>query len=350
MRSIAGKFLFLTFIFSLSANTWAQEAPNRKTIQVYVSKLEESSAKLNQFIKQNQGIVSNTDYSTAKYYCEFFIPLNYLQSIDSLADKIGYITQNTFNTENYNQKIKERENKIEQLKFENEIYTKQLKDTALILPYSGRNSQNTYSKISNNLLSIASLEVEANQFRQNANDSLCLVRFTINDELSTPNNSRVSFVNMPGLEYGILKTENPTFGTSSNLYQSVSVKYMFTRGKSYFNLGVYKALDNNITDTSRINEMFLINFGQDFYPRNFGRGKRKYLNLYTGYQIGGFITNQNNNKNSQFVPNANLSMGLELLKTKHVLIDNKVSYFLPLNELNRDMRGILYQASFNFVF
>ena len=125
---------------------------------------------------------------------------------------------------------------------------------------------------------------------------------------------------------------------------------MFTRGKSYFNLGVYRAIDNNTADTSLINELFMMNFGQDFYPRNFGRGKRRFLNLYTGYQIGGFISNQNNNKNSVFIPNANLSFGVELIKTKHILVDNKVSYFLPLNELNRNMRGILYQASFNFVF
>jgi hypothetical protein len=179
---------------------------------------------------------------------------------------------------------------------------------------------------------------------------MCKVRFTINDEMSTPNNSRVSFVNMPGIEYGFLKIENPTAGISAKSYQGATIKYMFTRGKSYFNLGVYRAIDNNTADTSLINELFMMNFGQDFYPRNFGRGKRRFLNLYTGYQIGGFISNQNNNKNSVFIPNANLSFGVELIKTKHILVDNKVSYFLPLNELNRNMRGILYQASFNFVF
>ena len=241
------------------------------------------------------------------------------------------------------------ENKIEKLQSENKIYQKQLKDS-LLLPIDIRNTQTIYNKISNNIVNISNLEIEVNQYKQNVNDSTCWVNITINDELSTPNNSRVSFVNMPGLEYGLLKTENPVEGTSASMYQGLSVKYMFTRGKSYFNLGVYKALENNKSDTSLINELFLINFGQDFYPKNFGRGKRKFLNLYTGYQIGGFITNQNNNKNSEFIPNANLSIGLELFKNKYILIDNKVSYFLPLNELNRNMRGILYQASFNFVF
>ncbi|MDZ4666498.1 MAG: hypothetical protein SGJ00_01320 [bacterium] len=348
MSSPITKSLALIFLVGIIFTAKAQEAPSNKTIQVYVSKLDESSSKLNLFIKRNKALISNTDYSTTRYYCEFFIDLNLLSSVDSLANKLGYITQNTFNTENIQQKVKERENKIEKLKFENKIYTNQLKDT--LLPNSNRNTESIYNKISHNLSTIANLEVEVNQYNKNVYDSLCSVKFTINDELSTPNNSRVSFVNMPGIEYGLLKIENPTTGISSSLYQGLSVKYMFTRGKSYFNLGVYKVLENNLSDTSLINELFLINFGQDFYPRNFGRGKRKYLNLYTGYQVGGFITNQNNNKNSVFVPNVNLSIGIEFLKTKNILIDNKVSYFLPLNEMNRNLRGILYQASFNFVF
>lgn len=340
----------LTLLFTaLSLNLRAQDYPNKKTIQVYVSKLEESSNLLNKFIKENKGIISNSNYSTARYECEFFINLNLLPSVDSLANKMGYITQNTFRAENYLQRIKEIESKIEKKRSENEIYKKQLKDT-LLLPIENRNSQNTFNKISNNIIAISNFEVEINQYKQNAYDSSCWVNITLNDELSTPNNSKVSFVNMPGLEYGLLKTENPIAGTSAFLYQGASVKYMFTRGKSYFNLGVYKAIENNKSDTSLINELFIINFGQDFYPKNFGRGKRKFLNLYTGYQLGGFITNQNNNKNSQFIPNANLSIGLELFKNKYILVDNKVSYFLPLNELNRNMRGILYQASFNFVF
>ncbi len=342
--------LFIIILFTLfTTKLYCQEYQSKKNIQVYVSKLDESTSKINDFIKINNGIITNSNYSTAVYECEFLINMSVLPRIDSLANKMGYITLNTFKAENYHQRIKTLENKIEKLQSENKIYQKQLKDS-LLLPIDIRNTQTIYNKISNNIVNISNLEIEVNQYKQNVNDSTCWVNITINDELSTPNNSRVSFVNMPGLEYGLLKTENPVEGTSASMYQGLSVKYMFTRGKSYFNLGVYKALENNKSDTSLINELFLINFGQDFYPKNFGRGKRKFLNLYTGYQIGGFITNQNNNKNSEFIPNANLSIGLELFKNKYILIDNKVSYFLPLNELNRNMRGILYQASFNFVF
>jgi hypothetical protein len=339
--------LFLISLFTLySFVTVAQERPSNKTIQVYVTKLQNSTNVLSDFIANRKGVVYQTDLSTNRYYTEFLISNTDLRSLDSLANKMGYVIQNVFNTENYQEKIHNLEKRIDGLKYENSIYARQLVDSVV----TGVRVEDLKRKISSNLQTIASLEVNINQLQQNAGDQMCKVSFTINDEMSTPNNSRVSFVNMPGIEYGFLKIENPTAGVSAKAYQGATIKYMFTRGKSYFNLGVYRAIENNTTDTSLINELFVMNFGQDFYPRNFGRGKRRFLNLYTGYQIGGFISNQNNNKNSVFIPNANLSFGVELIKTKHILVDNKVSYFLPLNELNRNMRGILYQASFNFVF
>lgn len=339
--------LFLILLLTVNSFvTVAQERPSNKTIQVYVTKLQTSTDLLANFIDAKKGVVYQTDLSTNRYYTEFLISNSDLRGLDSLASKMGYVTQNVFNTENYQEKINNLEKRIDGLKYENSIYARQLADSVV----TGVRIEDLKRKISSNLQTIASLEVNINQLQQNAGDQMCNVRFTINDEMSTPNNSRVSFVNMPGIEYGFLKIENPTAGISAKSYQGATIKYMFTRGKSYFNLGVYRAIDNNTADTSLINELFMMNFGQDFYPRNFGRGKRRFLNLYTGYQIGGFISNQNNNKNSVFIPNANLSFGVELIKTKHILVDNKVSYFLPLNELNRNMRGILYQASFNFVF
>ena len=49
------------------------------------------------------------------------------------------------------------------------------------------------------------------------------------------------------------------------------------------------------------------------------------------------------------MPNLNLGLGLETLKTRHGLFDAKASYFVPLNDRRRDLRGLLGQAAFNFV-
>lgn len=340
------RILWAAVLWLCFTNTRAQEAPISKSIQVYVTKINLSVSQLNEFIQKEHATVYNTDLNTRRYSCSFQMKVTGMDRLDQLASKMGYVTQNSFNSHNYQERIKNIEMQKSSKKYENDILYAQLKDTMI----ERRNRESIQNKILNNLNAISNYEIEANTLRMNASDSMVLVNFTIEDELSTPSNSRVSFVNMPGIEFGYLVVENPKPGLSAAAYYGPNIKYMFTRGKSYFNLGVYKPTVNKTSDTSLINELFIINFGQDFYPRNFGRGKRRYLNLYTGYQIGGFITNRNNDKNSVFIANTNVSFGLELLKTKHVLIDNKVSYFLPLNETNRNMRGILYQASFNFVF
>ncbi len=341
------KFIFSSLIlFGLVSTAYSQERSTSKKIQVYVTKLKFSSEQLAKFINQKNGLVYKTDFSTNRYHTEFLIPIDDINALDSFANTLGYITLNVYNSENIQEKINQLKKQKESLVYENSLYTKQLADSVI----TGTKASEWSNKINNNLQLITSLEININQLEQNANDKMCNVIFTINDEMSTPNYSGVSFVNMPGIEYGYLHIENPKAGLSAKAYHGATIKYMFTRGKSYFNLGAYTSLKNNRTDSTLINELFLVQFGQDFYPRNFGRGKRKFLNLYTGYQLGCFITNQNNGSNSKVIPNANLSFGVELIKTKHILVDNKVSYFLPLDEWNRNLRGVLYHASFNFVF
>ncbi|WP_262895329.1 hypothetical protein [Hymenobacter lapidiphilus] len=42
---------------------------------------------------------------------------------------------------------------------------------------------------------------------------------------------------------------------------------------------------------------------------------------------------------------------MESVKVRHVLLDNdEVSSFILLEKRRRDLRGLLYQASFSFVF
>jgi len=62
------------------------------------------------------------------------------------------------------------------------------------------------------------------------------------------------------------------------------------------------------------------------------------------------IPNKRNDDNLGFIPVLNLSIGVEIIKTKHILLDARGSYFLPLDGINRNTRGILLGTSFNFVF
>lgn len=174
-----------------------------------------------------------------------------------------------------------------------------------------------------------------------------IIDITFEVESTTPEHTRISFVNMPGFEYSQLFTENPTTGTSFEIYDGYSLKYLFTRGKSYCGISVYKAQDKG-SDTAAISEIFLFTFGQDFYSRYLGRGSRKFLNLYTGYNVGAsiFSGDSRDTKTSLYVMP---SVGLELFKNKYILLDAKVSYFVPFRS-TREMRGLNASVSFNFVF
>ena len=126
------------------------------------------------------------------------------------------------------------------------------------------------------------------------------------------------------------------------------LKYLFTRGKSYAKLSILKGV-NQLQDTlPNYSELFQFSFGQDYYTKHFGRGQRQFFNLYSGYDVGGvFATGQE--VNSKFLPFIKVHLGVELFKNKYILIDNKISYFVPFVN-NREFRGLSYSASFNFVF
>ena len=154
-----------------------------------------------------------------------------------------------------------------------------------------------------------------------------------------------SWINMPGIEFSYLITEQPLAGISSHYMTGYSLKYMFNYRKTYASLGLYKSATSQ--SPLEINEIYTFALGQDFYSRQLGRGKRKFFNLYTSFNLGVMMASSETTKyNSWF---ANPYLGLEIFKNKHILLDNKVGYFLPF-ENNRNQRGILYNVSFNFVF
>ncbi len=318
-----------------------------KTIVVYTSNFPKGSAQLEQFLKNYKVTISRSNKSESHFEVNFRLPVIYLNALDSLAAALGYTTQNSFNMQNMGSEVSDLKLKIRRLELNNKSLETDLQDTSI----NGSERNSIRNKIRNNTTTINDYKYRLEELgNKSKGAAYCQVNFTLRDEVITPGNSKVSFVNMPGFEYNYLFIENPKAGLSAKAYQGYGVKYMFTRGKSFFNLGVYKAVNNNKADSTLIGDLFNIQFGQDFYPRHFGRGKRKFLNLYTGYQAGGFIATRNNDASNGFIPVVNLAMGVEIFKSKHILLDNKVSYFLPLNNLNRNMRGINYGLSLNFVF
>ncbi|WP_152559740.1 hypothetical protein [Hymenobacter sp. IS2118] len=315
----------------------------RKHITLAVTRYAEAHAALNLFIANRATKLYKKEESPEQLIADFSLSLQKLPQLDSLVATLGLVLENKLNTEDLTSR--EQELRVDEQRQENQLATAEAQ-----LKKSGPDKD------------VADLRTEAEGYRgrlarsrqlladlQNHTEQ-AYVTLRLYDEVSFPTgNRRVSFVNMPGVEYGYLRLDNPQLGKTSQAYQGYAVKYLFTRGKSYLNLGVYKPLTKS-EEEGFVDELFMINFGQDFYPRNFGRGRRRYLNLYSSYQIGGVIVNQQGAKGSEFIPNLNLGLGVELLKTRHILLDTKASYFVPLHDRSRELRGLLGQASFNFVF
>lgn len=167
-------------------------------------------------------------------------------------------------------------------------------------------------------------------------------------ELTTPSASmKIRFVNMPGFEFSVFMPENPKEGIAADLYYGYMLKYLFTRGKSYITVGAFKADEVPQNDTLMYSDIFNFSFGQDFYSRHLGRGGRKFLNLYSGYNIGYLMYSGKKSSLKNFYVSP--AIGIELFKNNFMLIDTKMTYMLPFTD-NLYLRGFQFAAAINFVF
>lgn len=190
--------------------------------------------------------------------------------------------------------------------------------------------------------------MERQLMRLDAWDTVATAEIVLQTESNTPSYSEMHFVNMPGIEYVALFFENPSSDYSAEAYHGAQIKYLFTRGKSYLYFGLLHPIDEvGASDSLAATENFTFGFGQDFYSRRLGQGLRQAFNLYTGYQLGGaYLTSD---AKSRLLWAITPCIGLELFKTRRILLDSRIGYFIPF-EHNRELRGFMTQASFNFVF
>jgi len=170
--------------------------------------------------------------------------------------------------------------------------------------------------------------------------------YLMRDETS-PSQTKVRFVNMPGFEYSFLMVGNPKPGFSAKYYDGYNLKYIFTKGKTFVDLGVFKARNVAEADSTTLTDAFNISFGQDFYSRHFGRGARKFLNMYSGYNLGFMM--YSGEKRSTKTVYLSPTVGVELFKNRYVLWDLRGAYYVPIMH-NYDLRGWQFSMSFNVAF
>ena len=342
MQTLKKYFWLLLFICtSINAQVDSLYVSTTVNVDIIAMDYNGSRIKLNNFIKTNAIKVHDQNESQVNIYLYALISEKQYEAIEKLFPDLGFVVTKKLDTESNYDKVKEIEHEIKYLKSKKASYTDFLEK----LNEKSEKYTTIWQQIKEIDESIYNKEKELLLY--NKKENIIKLVLNLSEENTTPNETKIAFVNMPGIEYAYLKIGSPNSAISSNAYQGFFVKYLFTRGKTFATAGEFKSINAHKTDTSQFTEMFLIGVGQDFYTRHLGRGKRKFLNLYSGYTAGGIIATNNTKRANIFFITP--SVGVELFKNKYVLFDTKVSYFIPF-QYNRNLTGISYSASFNFVF
>lgn len=332
---------FLILASYVSAQTDSLFVSTEVNTTIYVFDFKGARNTLIDFVKEKHMMVLYQNESRKDLNLKVVLDQQTYLIFDSLLSGIGYTDSKKVNTVSNLTKYNELKLELQYLKEKKNSYSdllKRLDEKSENYITLWNELKGTEEKIFNKERELLGLNTKENTFT---------VTVDLNEEPTNPEYTGVSFVNMPGFEYSILSIETPKAGISASDYKGYFLKYLFTKGKSFGTIGVYK--NNNIvnSDTTAYSELFILGFGQDFYSRHLGRGSRKFLNLYSGYTIGGIMaTGKTSKKNMLFIAPA---IGLELFKNKYFLIDNKVNYFVPLYN-TRNLRGWSYNLSLNFVF
>lgn len=324
---------------------YQQESPTANKLEyvIYSEQYDNARTELNRFLNQGNYFIINQNEQENAHHFEFSIHQSQIPLIDSVCNALGYVGSKELNFYNNEQKLAETAlelERLEQLKRDYELMQQRIDSIGSDLYYSHwEKIRGIDTEIYTARKYMKQLETVQHRYT---------VEVDVRDQRNVPGSSRISFVHMPGAEYVMQFTESPAAGVSYDCYQGVFLKYLFTRGKSYFGLGALKAESTNAADTTAYTEMFAFTFGQDWYSRHFGRGENMFLNPYIGYQTG--LTYASSPTNTDLFLFASPAAGLELVKTKYVLLDVNASYNLPLDEKNQHLRAWRVGASFNIVF
>ncbi len=332
-------FLFSISFFALSQKTTLTGSSVNVTLIAIDYNTSKSAFK--NFITENGIVINAQDESKTSINATFDLTTELYNKLRLQLSNWGYISNDDINTTGYPLELEEIDLEIEFLtqkknSFEQILQQHEMKSAQYESLW--REKQGLEDRIFNLKKRKSALEKNALPYR---------VSLTIMEEMTSPQESRVTFVNMPGAEYSYLKIENPNDTVSSAYYQGYFLKYLFTKGKSYASIGVYQSTQKQPGDSTVFSELFVMNFGQDFYSRHFGRGGNKFGNLYSGYTVGYMAAS--NEVKAQDIFYLAPSVGLELFKNKYILWDTKVNYLIPFS-YQRNLRGFGLNTSINFVF
>lgn len=334
--------IILLSLFASNLYAFQLNSTNTKTdLDIYSTDFNDSKIKLNLFIKRIGADINR--YEENKSYLEVTFTTNEEghNKLDYFISNLGFIKSKKVNSVSNAVKIEELTIQKKYLMDKRASYLEILNDL--------KDDKATYLKFWEAMKNIEDklYEIDKELLKYTSTSDTFEISLNLYDDALKPEYTSVDLVNMPGFEYSYLKLENPTLGVSADFYHGYFIKYLFTKGKSYATVGVYKNTSVASADTTTYNEIFSIGIGQDFYSKYLGRGTRRFLNLYSGYTTGIIIASGKSTRKEIFYFSP--SVGIELFKNKYILIDSKVTYFIPFVD-NRILRGLSLNSSFNFVF
>ncbi len=334
---LATLFLFFSNLSLAQKDDYLVTTLNAK---VYTSFFQSSKESVKVFVDQYsiETISNNETFKSIKV--DFIISKENFSKMDSALATWGHISSKNVYTRNDGKDMSEILLEIKYLQEQKQAYQTELT--------SMTTKDNRYYEYWEKVRFIDEDLFDLMKKKSGKNkEQVYKINVDIYDETYDFTDTKVSWVNMPGAEYKFLFIESPTPEISASQYAGYGLKYLFTKGKSYANIGALKEISNEPADPNRYKELFVFGFGQDFYSRYFGRGKNTFLNMYTGYNMGGIFATGETSKKLMFYLTP--IFGIEMFKNKYLLIDTQVGYFIPFYE-NRNLRGLSASASFNFVF
>ncbi len=338
------KFFISTFF--VLCTVWNVQAQNQTTetvtvrIEILSSRYAQASQNMRNFMQNLECCVEEQRFAENETRIKVNLSKKDFDVLDSLSQTLGTVNNRTEKRTNNNEKIIEKQREktfLQQQKINYEQILEKIDSSSTSYLELWRELQSVENKLQ---------DAENSLLRLQNPQQMYSVDLTLTDDVIIPTSSKVSFVNMPGFEYSVLRVENPLDNFTQQFYQGFSLKYVLTRGKSFFGLGIYKNME--AVKGNELSDMFMFSFGQDFYSRYLGRGNRTFFNPYTGYMIGYvYATGADRSANFGYI---SPEFGVELFKSRYIMLDCKAGYFMPIMKENKNLRGLMLSAAFNVVF
>jgi len=169
-----------------------------KTITLYTSNFNKCLIDVNTFLSNVRAVITSSNKTETNYSVNFYMSVDRINGLDSLVEKTGYVTQNSYNIKNMGEEIASQKRQINQ----SNSTIKDLEEDLLQTSLTESEKNNIRSQIRSQKQQVKNASNRlADMIEKNKNNKICTVNLTIKDEITTPgSNSRVNFVNMPGVQ------------------------------------------------------------------------------------------------------------------------------------------------------